>query len=308
MLEISLSSLRRTERLFKRAFRIAIGAAALTMLAPLPSLAEVSRIEERSTLTLPSGRKLEARILVPSGKAREGGRFASVMVFGGFQEAGKVLELVDTPEPVVLASFDYPFDGSRSFRFPQSLTLIPEAKRTIHETVEGIGLLAQLLSRREDVDPQRITVLGASLGAPFAVLAAERSSSIQGLAVVHGFGDVPLMLRGELLRVSKLPSWISHPLFWAVSELGWWYLGIESPESAARRLRIGQKVLVIEAENDSLVPFDVRKSFGEAFSASGARVSRVSHPGDHLRRGSQRMIRQIMGMVGDWMWRERLLN
>jgi dienelactone hydrolase len=113
------------------------------------------------------------------------------MLFGGFQGAARVLDLIDgakLPPSVLLASFDYPFKPPRRFSFPGSLQYAPDVKRMMSETVEGIVWLARELARRPDVDPNRITVIGASLGAPFVIEAAAREPLIRGVALIHGSG------------------------------------------------------------------------------------------------------------------------
>ncbi|MCI0749606.1 MAG: hypothetical protein L0Y32_03525, partial [Nevskiales bacterium] len=64
------------------------------------------------------------------------------------------------------ATFDYPFDAPRKFIFPDSLKLAPELRDAIHGTLDGIGKLHDALKQRPDIDPARITVAGASAGAP----------------------------------------------------------------------------------------------------------------------------------------------
>ena len=104
------------------------------------------------------------------------------MLFGGFQNAARVLERVQTDQPLVWATFDYPFTPPRKFRFPSSLKYAPEARAAIHGSFDGVVKLHQALKARGDVDPKRITVVGASAGAPFATVGAARSDIPGGLA------------------------------------------------------------------------------------------------------------------------------
>ncbi|MGK5086419.1 hypothetical protein WDW86_02580 [Bdellovibrionota bacterium FG-2] len=153
---------------------------------------------KREKFEIPSGATLEAQILVwPSGagKVSPKNKSPAILVFGGFQNAAKVLDLL-TPHlaklgitDVVLASFDYPFDPPRKFEFPGSLKLAPQAKQMIHQTVDGIDALRVHLINKWNVDPHRITLIGASLGAPFTALAAQ-PGLFPGLVFVHGFGEI----------------------------------------------------------------------------------------------------------------------
>jgi len=101
--------------------------------------------------------------------ARSNAQLPVILVFGGFQKAGEVIELMRRTglgEDYALASFDYPFEPPRRLMFPESLFWIPKLHQMFHETFEGIGLLDAHLSEDARFNPRRRVLLGASLGAP----------------------------------------------------------------------------------------------------------------------------------------------
>ncbi|MCM2322679.1 MAG: prolyl oligopeptidase family serine peptidase [Oligoflexia bacterium] len=251
----------------------------------------------------------EATLKVPVGNVR--GRLPALLVFGGFQEAGKVLELVHPGRPVILASFDYPYRSPRKFHFPESLRHAPEVKQALRDTLRGIAELKAALLKRPDVDPGKLSILGASFGAPFALAAAAESSAepdFAGVILVHGFGDVTGTARHQLLRSWKerFGFW-TRPLAWLLTEAAWSYLDLEAPEAAARRLRAGQHVFVITAENDSFVPRQASEALWSALVSSRASAGREIMPGDHLQPGSGWLIERILGRVTQWMESRNLL-
>lgn len=287
-----------------RAFLIPI--AGLAFLAPgMPALADRPPVPEfRSrelTVRLSEDRTAIATVRVPR-LLRPGQRVPVLLIFGGFESAGRVLDLLHPDIPIVLASFDYPFPADRRFRFPESLKWLPEAKRLQQRTVSGILDLTEQLKTLPEVDPRRIVVAGASFGAPFALAAAARSPDISLVVAVHGFGQVPRTAE-RLLARAWLPylGILARPSAWTLSRLLWLYLWPESPEESASRLRENQTILLISADHDSFVPTESSDSLWAAIERSSASSSRVRMPTDHLMPGSEALIADIVARIEAWL-------
>lgn len=252
------------------------------------------------------GKDLSATLKIP--KTAGGKKLPALLIFGGFQEAARVLELVHPKQPVVLASFDYPFSPPRKFEFPGSLKFLPEAKKMIHETLTGISRLREILVQRPEVDPQRIVLVGASLGAPFAVIGASRDPGFAGVAIIHGFGQVPKTASHQLIKKWKERwGWFAYPAAWSLIWPTWWYIGVEEPEEAAERLKSHQKILMISAEADSFIPATASEALWQSVTKSLASHNRLIMQGDHLQPGSDQLIEKILGHVSEWMAKTGLL-
>ncbi|OFZ17729.1 MAG: hypothetical protein A2X94_15190 [Bdellovibrionales bacterium GWB1_55_8] len=255
--------------------------------------------EERVPVSLSDERTIEAQLripLVPKGK-----RVPAVLLFGGFQNAGRVLDLVKPDRPVLLASFDYPFSPPRKFVFPDSLRFAPAAKKMVHDTIEGIQVLTEMLAGHPLVNPSQLTIIGASLGAPFALAASAGNSDVKGLVLVHGFGAVPQTIAHQFVRAWRPKwGWVARPFAGLLGFASWWYLDIASPEKTARELDSRQHVLVISAAQDSFVPEQASSSLWSAIAESSAVSKRIVVPGDHLQPGSDELISELMQMV--WVW------
>jgi dienelactone hydrolase len=252
---------------------------------------------ETIELQLSDGSALRAELRLPTGP----GPHPAVLVFGGFENAARVLDLVHPSRPVALASFDYPFEPPRKFEFPASLRHAPDLKRAIHRSIEGVGALARALAARSDIDRAKITVLGASFGAPVAVIAAAREPAISGLAVVHGFARLR-----ETARHRATPS-LGRALAWLLSSVGSWYLAIPDPEAEARALRPHQRVWMVSAEDDKWIPRESSDALWAGIQASRATSERHMMPGGHLMPGSGKLIAEILALAEAWMLRWRLL-
>jgi hypothetical protein len=79
------------------------------------------------------------------------------------------------------------------------LSLARRLEKGIHETIEAIGRLHALLARCADIDADRLTIVGVSLGAPFAVSGAVEQDW-RGVVIIDGFGDLPRTLRHQFAR------------------------------------------------------------------------------------------------------------
>jgi poly(3-hydroxybutyrate) depolymerase len=259
--------------------------------------------EERAIVALSSGQTVVARLRFPPTDERP---LPAVMLFGGFQGAARVLDHVQTPEPIVFATFDYPFDAPRKFVFPDSLKLAPQMKAAIHGTLDGVGRLYQLLRSHPDIDPQRITVAGASAGAPLATVAAA-NHRIPGLVVVHGFGELRRVIAHQFAR--KFEQSV-HPLVaraaaWPLAWFCVWYTGVPAPEEYAVKLAAGQRVLMVSAAEDSFVPLRSSDALWQALQRSAATREHLRLPGDHVGRSEQEMA-GILEQALHWLRRNDL--
>lgn len=261
--------------------------------------------DETLTLTLDDGRTLAATLRVPDGSA---GRLPALMLFGGFRHAAQVLDKVQTPRPVIWATFDYPFEPPRKFRFPDSLRHAPAARAAIHGSFEGIQKLYRALLAHPRVDPARITVVGASAGAPFATVGAAREP-IPGVVLVQGMGDVPLVIGHLIARKyrAKYGDWVATPSHWLGRWIDW-YCEIPDIAEQARQLRATQKVLMFTAAQDDFIPPAATAALWQALEDSAAIHERIDLPGVHLGVGDDRArIADILERAMRWMERQDLL-
>ena len=261
--------------------------------------------DEKIPLTLDDGRTVEATVRIP--EAAEG-KLPALMLFGGFRSAARVLDKVQTPRPIVWATFDYPFEPPRKFSFPRSLAHAPEARAAIHGSFDGIGKLYEALARHPRVDASRITVAGASAGAPFATVAAARNP-IPGVLLVQGMGDVPAVIGNLIARKyrAKYGDWVRWPAKWLALWIDW-YCDIPDMAAQARRLRSSQKVLMITATQDDFVPKAASEALWQALEQSDAAHERIDIEGIHLGVGDDReRIADILERSMRWMQKEGLL-
>lgn len=272
--------------------------AALVLLGA--STAEAAQRRVSVPIQLDSGRVLEAQLRMPADSV---GPQPVVMLFGGFRGAATVLDAVPADLPLIAVSFDYPFDPPRRFRFPQSFGDLPALGRGIDETFEGIAKLTTVLRARDDVDASRMTIVGASLGAPFAVIAADQLA-LPGVVVVHGFGELRRVIAHQLIRKwePRYGTWTRAPAWGLANALAWGF-GLPVPERHAAALHINQRALMIVAEEDELIPRAATEALWIALQDSQAQVERGEHPGPHLQGSDDPRIAELVATALEWMSR-----
>jgi dienelactone hydrolase len=282
--------------------------------------AELRSVEQKGEqreveLRLP-GEKRSVWVQIRRPKLRtKGEKFPVVLVFGGFENAARVLDLFTVQKRWVLASFDYPFRGRRPLRFPESVFDVREARRMVRLTPIAMRELVRRVSELEpSVDSARRILVGASLGGPFAVQAASQLSSgeLGALVLVHSFGDVRVAATASLKALCQR----AFPAFPAVASLlgrifgqgVWKILGSPDPVRDAHHLPEGLRVYFLRAGEDSRIPALAVDRLEEALRQAPIRLDVERQAGDHLRPGDRAQLQEALKAVDAWLSRQRLIG
>lgn len=147
-----------------------------------------------------------------------------------------------------------------------------------HERHDVLGAVDFLRSR--GYAPGRIGVLGVSLGASTAVLAAAEEPAIGALVLDSAFASFEQVLGRQFSRMSRLPGWFL-PGTLAASRL---LLGADlrrvQPLACMPRLR-GRPVLVIHSQGDRFVPATDAYALAAACGGECWRTDSEGHSGSY---------------------------
>jgi dienelactone hydrolase len=220
-------------------------------LAGIASESSVTRHGQPSQqVTLQSDSGLTVRIRsVRDGEA--GGRLPVLMVLGGHRTGRDSVDLFGEVDDLAVVGIEYPYDGPEKVRGArQILATLPLARRAILDTVPAASLVVDWLVRQPWVDTERIVIVGASLGVPFASEAAARDLRIDGAMLVHGAADTRLWLEAQVERRIDVPP-VHYPLLVLLYWLSYAPVIDTSTSVAAITPR---PVVIVGARNDERTP------------------------------------------------------
>ncbi len=184
-------------------------------------------------------------------KANAGGPLPVLLILGGHRTGRDAVDLFGDVDGRAVVGMDYPYDGPEKTKgVVATAEAIPLARQAILDTVPAISLLLDWLIDQPWVDSDRIIIVGASLGAPFAAAAAARDGRIGGAILVHGAADNRLWLEVQLARRIR-----TRPLHYPLSIiLNWLAYGpvFDTPKYLARISP--RPVLIVGATEDERTP------------------------------------------------------
>ena len=144
-----------------------------------------------------------------------------LIVLGGHRTGSDAVDLFgDVGERAVVA-LDYPYDGPDNMRgLDQLLGAVPLVRRALIDTPPAVSLTLDWLAGEHWANQRQLIIIGASLGVPFAAVAAARDNRIDGAILVHGAADNLLWLEAQLGRhygirllhrpLATLAYWLAH--------------------------------------------------------------------------------------------------
>jgi dienelactone hydrolase len=123
--------------------------------------------------------------------------------------------LGDTRDWLVLA-LDYPYRGeTEDMTYWEYVSIVPEARRAMLDTVPAGMLAVDYLWRRGDVDRNRIVLAGGSFGALFSPALAAADERISAVAILFGAGHLQDVISANL----RMPWPLRPALSWVGSVL-----------------------------------------------------------------------------------------
>jgi hypothetical protein len=180
-----------------RDYRAAFSRAAGELIAVRDSttFASSDRATRITEVTLVSDTGMEVRVRIRAPASGDAERRPAILLLGGLRTGRRAIDIPTGANDLIMAGIDYPYDGPKRPRgWWAWLRHMPAMRRSIIETPSALLLAAQYLYTRGDVDPNRVSILGVSLGVPFAVATAATDHRIAGAAYFHWGGGNQCMI------------------------------------------------------------------------------------------------------------------
>jgi dienelactone hydrolase len=186
------------------------------------SATQYGQLSESVQLTSDSGLHVSFRIIRDKGQVMPQ---PVLLILGGHRTGMDAVDLFGDVGSRTVVGVDYPYDGPDRAKGAISIAkTIPPARRAFLDTVPAVSLVLDWLFEQHWVDKNRVVIVGASLGVPFAAAVASHDSRVAGLILVHGAADnrvwaeaqVARRIDSEFLRypLSTLIYWLAYgPIF-----------------------------------------------------------------------------------------------
>lgn len=300
---------------------LALGAAAvlLTMGDPLSALpredpGRLAVVEESSErwrsrtlvhLTLEGARVGRARIVVSLPDPLPGARLPVVVVVGGLRGGSdsirEISELAGDLGPNAFLGYDWPLP-TREPSVPEIVRRVLELRRRVLSVPGQLDTIVAWASQRPWADPDRVNLLGFSLGA-FVVPASQRLVQERGgqvSATVLGYGGAPI--REVIAGHPNAGPWgLRHVLGFAAGVL------LRPVEPSVHLPHLRGRFLLLEADTDRLIA----RSAGARLTALTPEPRTVVRiPGDHLGVGPDpaALLGRVIDVSRAWLLQQHAID
>ena len=213
----------------------------------------------------------------------------AVLLLGGHRTGRNAVNLIADTRGTVVAAMSYPFAGNHRVKGPAIVGEVPRIRTAILDTPAAVMLAVDHLIAQPCVDPERVELVGVSLGAPFVIIAGAMDSRVARVWAVHGAGGVRDPLEFNLRRQVGSRA-ASVPL----AALATLLLG---GEQLAPERWIGEiaprPVVMINALEDERIP---RASVERLYRAARDPKEMIWMPGMHVRSEAE-AVRPLIDLV-----------
>jgi dienelactone hydrolase len=271
------------------------------MLARRASLAGVDVLDTREAgnyrdehvrVRSTSGLAVELTVRAPLAAAPDAPRRPLFLILGGRRTGRESAAVLEDTRGTIAVGLEYPYDGPHDLRGFAVIRHVPAIRRAVLDAAPAALLALDYLCARPDVDATRVELVGASFGAPFAVIAAALDPRVTRLWLLHA-GAPPY----ELLEANLEQDVPFAPARAAVAALAN-LLGSGPRLDPARWVRevAPRPVIMINALEDERIP---RHAALTLFAA--ARDPKELHwlPGMHVQRDRRELLDHLVQTVYD---------
>jgi dienelactone hydrolase len=253
------------------------------------------------TLLSSSGLRVRALLRVPRGD----GPHAATVLVGGINR-GRRVAIVDGLDAIarhaIVVAPDYPIVQSRrAWRGTALLRTAMRLRPAAFDTIAGILLLLDYLESRGDVAPERLFLVGSSLGAPAVTIAGGVDPRPAAVVALYGGGAIArlashVMEHSERDARPRWQAWLmGHALAGLVAPL--------APERYAAGIA-PRPFLMLNGATDTLVP---RASVQALYDAARSPKQLVWVASDHVQPDEAALIRDLSARIVAWLVARGLL-
>ncbi len=138
------------------------------------------------SLSSSTGLAVDLRVLRPVGDDP----LPVLIMLGGHDTGRDAVDLVGDPDGVAFVALDYPYTADHHpDGFWESLAIVDDVQRAFLDSPPALSLALDWLLEQPWVDPDRVNLIGLSLGVPFTAPAGALDERFSRVFLLHGGGD-----------------------------------------------------------------------------------------------------------------------
>lgn len=213
-----------------------------------------------------------------------------VILLGGHRTGRNAVRLINTNKPVIVAAISYPYEANPYAKGLAVLPAIPEFSRALRDITPAVLLALNYLATQPYVDPQRMELVGISLGAFLISVPAALDERVRRVWLVHGAGNPQQVIAHNLrhrIRHDGVRNLTASLLMLLSSGE---YL---RPEKWVGRIA-PRKLVVINARQDERLPATAIEDLHQVLPEH---TEVIWTEGQHVEPGRKEVIRQLTEIV-----------
>lgn len=178
----------------------------------------------------------------------DGAARTTVIILGGHRTGRKAVHLLETTGNTNIVALDYPFKGNHRMKGTAVFKALPDIRKAMYDAIPAVMLAVDYLATQSYVDPERLELVGVSLGAPLVCSAGALDARIGRVWAIQGGGDLHAIFN------HNLQSKISFgPARYAGASFAQLLLHTLAPEKWVGQIA-PRSFIMINADQDERVP------------------------------------------------------
>ena len=246
----------------------------------------------QKTVRLVSSSGLEVTLRLARPATEPGETLPVIIVMGGEGTGKDAVDLVGIPDGIAYVALDYPYNGDQELdAFWESIAAIPDIQQAFLDSPPAMSLALDWAQREPWFDPDRVELVGASLGVPFTAAAGALDKRFTRVWLLHGGADNTAWVMhagrkyidNEFLRAIATRGALLLVHGNSFRTLDWIH------EIAPRPL------MVVMARDDDYVPPEAQAPFVEA--AESEFIELIWTDGQHIRPTRKEELQALLDVV-----------
>lgn len=223
-------------------------------------------------------------------------KFPAVVILGGVDIGKETLQYVGDPGEVIVAALGYPYDLSRVTGWWAGIREAGKIREAAFRTVASALLVNDFLWQQENVDTNRVILVGYSFGAPFVPVVMRLDPRYKVAAFLYGGGRINKLV-GHNLETGFRP--LDRLLGEAVGLL-------LAPIEPHRHIKYisPRPLIMIQGKHDEFMPSTLAQ---ELFNRAGEPKEIIWLETEHMMPWKKEVINQVVMTLRQWLEKNRYL-